>query len=100
MIALAYLGVFVTIAVIVFIVLYYRSVYRRNRLLGTPGIVSRSRLTCPKCRQTFDYDFVPGASFSTVRLGTSRYMTCPLCHRWSTFDLRTTRIPVDPPPHP
>ena len=54
-----------------------------------------SRLTCPKCGQSFDYDWVPLASFSAVRLGTSRYLECPLCHKWSTFNIWDTRI-VDP----
>ena len=51
-----------------------------------------SRLTCPKCGQSFDYDWVPLASFSAVRLGTSRYLECPLCHKWSTFNIWDTRV--------
>ena len=76
-----------------FLIGFYAYVYLRNQRLGTPGFVSRSRLTCPKCHETFDYDFVPGASVTTVRLGAGRYMACPRCGRWSYFDLRNTRIP-------
>jgi hypothetical protein len=96
----AYLGLAVAAVVIVALGLYYWWVYRRNRSLGTPGIVSRVRLTCPKCHQTFDFDFIPGASISALRLGTSRYMACPLCHRWSTFDMNSTRVPAGPTDHP
>jgi hypothetical protein len=58
-------------------------------------VVWKSRLTCPKCGQTFDFNYVPGASFTALRLGRSRYMACPLCHRWSVFPLSETRIPSD-----
>jgi hypothetical protein len=45
------------------------------------------RLRCPHCQGEFDYDFVPGGSVTAVRLGTSRYMRCPLCHRFGLFRL-------------
>ncbi|MGP8158792.1 MAG: hypothetical protein ACLPWO_04190 [Thermoplasmata archaeon] len=45
------------------------------------------RLRCPHCHMEFDYDFVPGMSVTALRLGTSRYMRCPLCRRWGTFPL-------------
>lgn len=50
-----------------------------------------STLTCPKCKSTFEYKWVPLASFSSVRLGTSRYLQCPICHDWSTFNILATR---------
>ena len=87
----------VAVVLVIVLVLFYALTYRRNRSLGSPGIVSRSRLTCPKCHQTFDYDYVPGASVTALRLGKSRYMSCPLCHQWSTFDLTAERLPVEPP---
>lgn len=87
-------------AIVLFLILYYVAVYQRNRKLGSPGIASRSRLTCPKCHQTFDYDYVPGASFTALRLGRSRYMACPICHSWSTFDLSEQRMPVSAPGRP
>jgi prepilin signal peptidase PulO-like enzyme (type II secretory pathway) len=45
------------------------------------------RLTCPHCHQEFDYDVLPGASVTAVRLGRSRYMRCPMCHRFAVFEL-------------
>jgi formate dehydrogenase maturation protein FdhE len=57
-------------------------------------IVRRSRLVCPKCGGTFDYDWVPGASLTSFRLMGKRYMACPLCHRWSTFDVQGSEIPT------
>ena len=95
-----YIGIGVAVVVVLFLAIYYGWVYQRNRAMGSPGIVSRSRLTCPKCHQTFDYDYLPGASLTAVRLGRSRYMACPLCHRWSAFDLSAERLPVEPPPAP
>ncbi|HTW39391.1 MAG TPA: hypothetical protein VMF04_00820 [Thermoplasmata archaeon] len=54
------------------------------------------RLRCPKCGGTFDYEFVPGASFSAVRLGTSRYLRCPLCQKFSVFSLAGPEPPASP----
>ncbi|MHB8565584.1 MAG: hypothetical protein ACYC7D_04140 [Nitrososphaerales archaeon] len=51
-----------------------------------------SKLTCPKCNQTFDYNWVPGGSFTAIRLGRSRYMRCHLCGKWSTFNIFSTRV--------
>jgi hypothetical protein len=52
------------------------------------GITRTRHLTCPKCGGEFDYEFVPGGSFTAVRLGTSRFMRCPLCHKFSVFSLK------------
>ncbi len=80
-------AVLIVIAVVIWAILL-----QRGRSLGTPGAVQRSRLTCPKCGGTFDYDWVPGASLSSVRLGTGRYMACPLCRKWSYFDIYSTMV--------
>jgi hypothetical protein len=53
----------------------------------------RAHLTCPKCHQEFDYDFVPGASVTAIRLGGSHYMPCPLCRKWSLFNIRASLVP-------
>jgi len=55
------------------------------------GLHYTSGLTCPKCGKKFDYDWVPGGSFSAVRLVNKRYLRCPNCHEWSTFEILTTR---------
>jgi DNA-directed RNA polymerase subunit RPC12/RpoP len=56
------------------------------------GLHYTSRLTCPKCGKQFDYNWVPGGSFSAVRLLNKRYMRCPKCLQWSTFEVWKTRI--------
>jgi len=56
------------------------------------GLHYTSRLTCPKCGKQFDYAWLPGGSFSAVRLWTKRYMRCPKCHHWSTFEIWKTRV--------
>ena len=50
-----------------------------------------SVLTCPKCHGTFEYNWVSLVAFTAVRLGSSRYLECPLCHEWSTFNIWDTR---------
>lgn len=51
-----------------------------------------SRLTCSKCGKTFNYEWLPGSSFSVIRLGTKRYMRCQLCRRWALFDVVSTIV--------
>lgn len=103
MMAIGWIGLTIGAVVIVAIVLYYAIWLRRTaRRTGHAGLVQRSRLTCPKCRQTFDYDWVPGASFTAVRLGRGRYMACPLCGHWSRYDVEGHLIPpaAAAPPKP
>ena len=69
------------VAVVVYIVVFPRF-----------GPHYTSRLSCPKCGKTFDYRWVPGGSLTAVRLGPTRYMRCPLCHKWSDFDIVSTRV--------
>ncbi|MGA9840248.1 MAG: hypothetical protein WBF81_08715 [Thermoplasmata archaeon] len=54
------------------------------------------RLLCPKCGGAFDYDFVPGVSFTAIRLGDSRYMRCPICQKFSVFKMTGPEAPVSP----
>ena len=61
------------------------------------GLHYTSRLTCPKCGKQFDYNWVPGGSFTAVRLGYERYLRCPHCGQRSTFDIFSTRIKNQPP---
>lgn len=92
-------GIIVSL-VAVFIVSWFTYVYLRGRKLGTHGYVQRSHLRCPKCSREFDYDWVPGFSFSSVRLGKGRYMACPLCQQWSYFDIYDTMIARTDTPEP
>lgn len=50
-----------------------------------------SLLTCPHCQRPFEYRWVPLASFTAVRLGNRRYLQCPLCRKWDTFDIWSAR---------
>jgi len=65
---------------------------RTKRRTGSLGLTQRSRLTCSKCGRQFDYDWVPGAALFALRLGTNRYMSCPLCGAWSTFDIKSSIV--------
>ncbi|MFY9716992.1 MAG: hypothetical protein WAK40_03540 [Thermoplasmata archaeon] len=57
-------------------------------------------LDCPSCHRSFNYEYIPGASVSAVRLGGRRYMRCPLCGKFAFFDLRSPRNAGTPPsPH-
>lgn len=47
----------------------------------------KTRVTCPKCGQSFDYEFIPGGSFNAIRLGKYRYMKCQICGKWALFDI-------------
>jgi DNA-directed RNA polymerase subunit RPC12/RpoP len=73
----------VTVAIVIIVYLVFPRI---------KGLHFTSRLTCPKCHKEFDYNWVPGGSFSAVRLGTNRYLRCPNCHEWSTFDIVSTQI--------
>jgi hypothetical protein len=68
----------------------------RNRRTGGSGFVQHSRVTCPHCGQSFDYTWIPGVSFTAVRLGPTRYMRCQICHRWGMFDVYGAPAPPTP----
>jgi hypothetical protein len=60
------------------------------------------RLLCSKCGGSFDYEYIPGASLTAIRLGNARYMRCPICQRFSVFKMTgpeapLARSPVPPP---
>ncbi len=90
----------VPVVIVVVLVLVYAWTRKLNRRSGRTGVVERSRLHCPKCGKTFDYEWVPLAAATAVRLGSSRYMACPLCHHWSTFNVAGAVIPEPTPPAP
>ena len=54
-----------------------------------------TKVTCPKCKQTFDYDFIPGASIYSIRLGNYRYMKCKKCHKGAFFNITQHLPPED-----
>jgi hypothetical protein len=95
-----WVGLGVAAVVAVALVGYYlRWALRTRERTGRLGLLQHSRLTCPKCSRTFDYSWVPGAALTALRLGRGRYMACPLCHRWSVFDLRASLTTEPDPGH-
>lgn len=96
--ALVWVGVGAGVGAVVLVVVLFWIVVRQGHRVGNRGLVQRSRLTCPKCGRTFDYDWVPGAALTAVRLGRGRYMACPICHHWSYFDMLATMRPRSPDP--
>jgi DNA-directed RNA polymerase subunit RPC12/RpoP len=51
-----------------------------------------SRLTCPNCRKTFNFHWIPGATITSLIQRNYRTLKCPYCHRKSTFDIVATRV--------
>jgi hypothetical protein len=47
--------------------------------------MTTSIVECPHCHYTFNYEFIPGASFHSIRLGTQRLFRCPHCHELHRF---------------
>lgn len=47
----------------------------------------KARVRCPKCGRSFVYKYVPGGSFTAVRLGTYRYFRCQKCGRFALFNI-------------
>ena len=54
-------------------------------------------LQCPKCHASFEYEYLTGASFTSIRLGSRRAMRCPQCRRFSSFDLHPPEGSAAPP---
>jgi hypothetical protein len=55
-------------------------------------MVPISNLVCQKCGYRFNYQFIPGASATSIRFGSKRYMRCPKCEKWGMFDLSRPAI--------
>lgn len=62
-----------------------------------PHVIQLSHLKCKKCGGEFDYAYLPGGSLTSIRLGNSRLLRCPICKKWSIFNIVNTR--VDPDAH-
>ncbi len=60
-------------------------------------IVQLSHLKCIRCGAEFDYAWIPFLSFTSVRLIKWRCFMCPVCRKWSLFNIWDTR--VDPEIH-
>jgi len=62
--------------------------------LSPPSGNTASRVECPHCHFKFNYEFIPGVSFYSIRLGTHRLFRCPNCKELHTFKI--TNFHSDP----
>jgi DNA-directed RNA polymerase subunit RPC12/RpoP len=85
----------VVLIVIIIVGIWWLARGRSRAVRGTAGVVRENTLVCSKCNRQFNYQFVPGASLTSLRLGNSRYMKCPLCGKWSV--IKIVARPVVPP---
>ncbi len=59
------------------------------------GVGIKAKVRCPKCGKGFEYTFVPGSSFTSIRVaGRWRYMKCKKCGRYAMFDVMKGMDPV------
>ena len=42
---------------------------------------------CYKCNYRFNYEYIPGVSYHSIRLGNKRIFRCPKCKTLQKFDL-------------
>lgn len=68
-----------------------------RRMARSSRIAPLSHLKCTKCGAEFDYAWIPLASLTSVRLVKWRCFVCPVCRKWSVFNIWDTR--VDPETH-
>jgi hypothetical protein len=87
------IGISIAILVLVIVIVFML----RSRQGSAGGPVQLSHLKCTKCNSEFDYAYLPAASFTSIRLGNSRFLRCPTCRKWSIFNVWNTR--VDPKTH-
>ena len=61
-------------------------------LLPRYGPHYTSKLTCPSCRKSFNFHWIPGATITSLIRRNYRVLKCPYCHNKSTFDIMATRV--------
>jgi hypothetical protein len=61
-------------------------------LLPRYGPHYTSRLTCPNCRKSFNFHWVPGATITSLVYRGRRILKCPYCHVKSNYDITSTRV--------
>jgi len=49
--------------------------------------LTTSIVECPHCHYRFNYEFIPSASFYSIRLGTNRIFKCPQCKELHVFKI-------------
>ena len=85
------IGPTILVTAIIIILLRYQKSGRSS------GVVQLSHVQCPKCGREFDYEWIPMASFTAIRLFHSRFFACPICGNFASFNVWDTR--VDPNTH-
>ena len=61
-------------------------------LLPRYGPHYTSRLTCPSCKKSFNFHWIPGATITSIFRRNYRDLKCPYCHRKATYDIAATRV--------
>jgi hypothetical protein len=56
--------------------------------------MTTSIVVCPHCHYKFNYEFIPGVSFYSLRLGPQRVFKCPNCKHLHRFNV--THFGIDP----
>jgi hypothetical protein len=51
-----------------------------------------SRLTCPNCKKSFNFHWIPGATITSMIYRGRRNLKCPYCHVKSNYDIMSTRV--------
>ena len=49
--------------------------------------MTNSIVECPHCHYKFNYEFIPGVSFTSIRLGPARIFKCPNCKELHKFNI-------------
>ncbi len=86
-------AIIITAVIIAALVVPLIFVLARN----SAGILQLSHLKCMECGTEFDYAWIPLVSFTSLRFGPWRFFRCPVCRRFSVFNIWDTR--VDPETH-
>lgn len=89
MLPMDFLTIMTVIVAIGFMVLFF--------VLPRWGPHYTSRLTCPHCKKTFNFHWIPGATISSIVYRGMRPLKCPYCHVKSTYDIASTRVRTPKP---
>ena len=66
----------------------------KRHLCARQNNLTTSIVECPHCHYRFNYEFIPSASFYSIRLGTNRIFKCPNCKELHNFKI--THFGTDP----
>src|ERR1700690_1607284 len=66
----------------------------KRHLCARQNSLTTSIVECPHCHYRFNYEFIPSASFYSIRLGTQRIFKCPQCKELHKFNV--THFGTDP----